>query len=126
MVPGQKEIEGELTPRGGGDVATACNGLVRESGEGDQVNRALVLYERRGPWWQTVRVHLWSARQLERPTMTLEDPTTAGATPVLGQRASETQVFGTLVRHPLGLSDEALASSFLSAHVVDTPLVRAR
>jgi len=41
--------------------------------------------------------------------MTLED--TTAATPVLGQRASETQVFGTLVRHPLGLSDEALASS---------------
>ena len=109
VVPGKKKIEGELTLRDGGDVATACNALVRDSGGGDQVNRALVLYERHGPWWQAVRVHLWSARQLERPTMTLGD--TTGATPVLGQRASETQVFGTLVRHPLGLSDEALASS---------------
>lgn len=46
--------------------------------------------------------------------------------PILGQRSTETQAFGTLARYPLGLSDEARATSVngLNQILADTIVLR--
>ena len=48
------------------------------------------------------------------------------AQPLLGQRAKETQAFGTLTRYPLGLDDQARASAVegLNQILVDTSSLR--